>query len=97
MTSCRSARYGIVGFAALRIKPLDHVIGKLAQFIQAIVRVEVLEVPETHETRRDPCHNGGGFDSFAAHRLIRTDDAQRPRGRNAEMVHGFGAQIFAYG
>lgn len=73
----------------MRIEALDHMIRERAQRVGAVVRIEVLEVAEAHEARRNARDDGGGFDLLAPHRLVRADHAQRARGRNAEVMHGF--------
>ena len=77
------------------IEAFDHVIGERAQCIDAIVRIKMFEVPKAHEARRHACDDRRGLDFLAAHRLVGADHAQRARGRNAEVMHGFRTQIFA--
>ena len=90
------------GHAEFRVVGRDHVIGEAPELIRFIAPGEDLEIAETHEGGRDATDDGAGlvlgiavvehvpFDGFAG-----TDQAQGPRRRYAEVMHGFAAEEFA--
>jgi hypothetical protein len=88
-------KVGMRRVPALRVEPVDHVIGQLLQRVVLLGPVEVLERPEAHEARRQAGGDGRGFDGLADHRRVGADDRQRAGGGNAEVMQRLGAQELA--
>ena len=60
--------------AAAGIERIDHVVRQPAQFVVALARREMLEMPEAHETGRDPVHTAH-LDLFEEHGQVREGDS----------------------
>ena len=80
----------------------DAEIDQPTQHVDFSARRRQLEVPEAQERRRDPADDGARLlarmavvEHVAHHRVAGRDQAQRTRGRHAEMVHRLAAQEFA--
>jgi hypothetical protein len=93
-TACHCAT-SFACLAQLRVMLVDDVIGERPDMLVLAAGREQLERAESHMTRRHAREHGCGFDVFADHRLVAADDGERPRGGNAEGVHGFGGEVFA--
>ena len=81
----------------------DHVVGEPLERIQLLMRGENLEIAEAHERRRDAADDGARLglriavvEHVAHHRLAGRHEAQRARGRHAEVVHGLAAHELAH-
>jgi hypothetical protein len=74
--------------------PFDHVVGELAQFFQLAGSGKVFEMAKAQKAGRRARHHGCGFHGFAAHAIGRARQRQRPRGGNAQRVHGLAHQKF---
>jgi hypothetical protein len=77
----------------------ERVVGQAAQRVVVATRGEDLEVAEAGEGRCDAAHDRTRFvarvtvvEHVAQHRLAGGHQAQRARGRHAEMVHRLAAQ-----
>ena len=71
----------------------DGVVGQGAQAVGVALGRKMLEVTKAQEAGGHAGHHGGALHGFAAHRLGRGHQAQRPGGRDAQTVHGFAAQV----
>ena len=87
----------------VRVVMGHHPVGELAQQRVFLVRGKDFEVAETNEAGRDPAHDGTRLvlrvtvvEHVAHHLIACADQAQRARGRHAQMEHGFAAQELAY-
>ena len=81
--------------AALRIVAVDAVVGELPERPGRSAIGEMLEMAETQKARRDARDDGGGLHLLAANACVRAGHTQRPGRRNAQSVHGLGAQKLA--
>ena len=97
-----------VGVQRLALPRQVREIARDAEVRQSTQQVDVaahrrqLEMAETQERGRDPADDGPGLDlgmavveHVADHALAGADQAQRPRGRDAEVVHRLAAQELA--
>ena len=89
------AIYTLPAAAAGGVVAVNHVIGQLAQLGLHIAGGKVLKVAKTDKAGRGTGHDRGGFGRFTVHRGVRSRQAQRARGGNAQGVHGLAAQKFA--
>ena len=83
---------GIGSALASGIKALDDIVSQHFQLVSQTVERKMFKMPKADEAGRDAGHHGRRFDGFAANRRIRTGDAERPCGGNAQAVHGLGTQ-----
>ena len=86
----------VFGRAAFGEMACNQKIGQRRQLLVAAGVIKIFEMAEADKARRNAGNNRGGFRLFAIHRIVAAGERQRPRGGNAQAVHGFGAQIFAY-
>ena len=97
---------GQVGFASgiaqVREVPPNRIIDQFLHQIGFVLRSKNLEVAEAGKRGRHPTDNRPRFvlrvaivKHVAHHGLAGRDQAKRPRGRHAQVVHGLAAQEFA--
>ena len=87
-------RIRLRGVTARRVEVIYDIVGQRLEFGVLVGVAEVFKVPKSNKTGCRAGHDCGGFNFFTAHFGIRACHAQRARGRYAQPVHGFRAQIF---